>query len=112
MKNIEAWQGDTIPLQASKPDDTAISITLLIGDTGSPAIFSKTVNFDGESADLTITDEENIEANIPVGEHEYMLNVEYSDGSELTFPNSETEDCEGDVSLPKFVIKSRIENAS
>lgn len=109
MKNIEAWQGDTIPLTATKPDDTAESVTLLIGEVGEPAIFAKTAEYDEDgNADLTITDEENIEANIPAGEHGYMLNVTYEGGAEISFPR--IDNCEDDASIPKFIIRQRIGN--
>jgi hypothetical protein len=106
MNDIKAWQGDTIPLTATSPDETATSATLLIGAVGEEAVFTKTENFTDGIVDLTITDEENIEANIPVGEHKYMIQIVYSDGSELTFPQPDSCDLS---ELPNFVIQERIE---
>lgn len=105
MKDISAWQGDTVPLTASKPDDTATTATLLIGAVGETAVFTKTASYVGDSADLTITDEENVQATIPFGEYNYMIQVVYSDGSELTFP--QPGQCDPSE-LPKFIIQERI----
>lgn len=108
MNEIKAWQGDTIPLTASKPDETAETVTLLIGTAGEAAIFTKTANYDSDgNADLTITDEENVQATIPAGEHTYMLRVSYDGGAEITFPKQDSCTDEG---LPKFIISERIED--
>lgn len=102
MNSIYAWTGDTIPLTSTAPDDTAESATLIIGTVGEEAVYTQTANFVDDVADLTITDEENV---IPVGEYKYMIEVTYSDGSQLTFPKPD--DCEPE-NLPDFIIKDRI----
>ena len=108
MKSIEAWQGDTIRLTTTAPDDTAVTATLLVGLAGATAIFSKEATYnDAGVADLTITDEENVQSTIPFGEYTYMIRVSYSDGAELSFPKPGS--CGG--GLPKFIIKERIEDA-
>lgn len=101
-KNISVWQNDTVPLTSSKPDETAETATLLIGEVGEEAIFSLTAEYEGDTADLTITDEEN---DIAVGEYKWMVNVQYSDGASRTFPNPDQ--CEPD-DLPDFIVKPRI----
>jgi hypothetical protein len=110
MNNIDAWQGDTIPLTSTAPDDTAETATLIIGLVGEEAIFVLTAEFelvgDERVADLTISDDANT---IAVGEYKYMIQVAYSDGSTLTFPNPD--ECNSD-DLPDFVIKERILNPS
>lgn len=109
MKNIEAWQGDTILLSVTRPDEGAENVTLLVGKVGEPAIFTKEAEYSTEGkADLTITDEENVQATIPFGEYNYMLRVAYSDGTEITFPKPG--ECSDDE-LPKFIIKQRIGDA-
>jgi hypothetical protein len=105
-KSIEAWQNDTISLVTEAPDDTATSAKLLIGTPGEESVFSKTANFVDNKADLTVLDSENVQGTIPFGEYKYMVEVSYSDGSTLTFPNPD--DC-SDEELPDFIIKQRIE---
>lgn len=104
MKKIIAWQGDTIPLTATEPDDTAVSATLLVGVAGEAATFTKTANFVDGVADLTILDTENVQGTIPAGEYKYQVQVDYDDDSVLTFPNPS--DCK---ELPEFEIRTRIE---
>lgn len=106
MNSIYAWVSDTVPLTATAPDDTADTATLIIGLVGYEAVFTKTASFVSDIADLTITDEEN---DIPVGEYKYMIEVSYTDGSQLTFPKPD--DCEPD-DLPDFVVKDRILDVS
>lgn len=103
MKKIIAWQGDTIPLKATQPDDTAVSATLLIGELGEVATFTKTASFVSGEADLTITEAENVQGTIPIGEYKYMVQVAYTDDKILTFPNPS--DCK---ELPEFEIRQRI----
>lgn len=105
LRGIKAWQGDTIPLTATKPDETATSATLLIGAIGEQSVYTKTATYEDGVADLTVSDEENVQATIPAGEYKYMIRVEYSDGSTLSFPNPNN--CSIN-DLPDFEIKERI----
>lgn len=106
MNSIYTWTGDTVPLTSTAPDSTASAATLVVGVVGSQAVLTKTALFVTDVADLTITDEENI---IPVGEYKYMIIVDYTDGSQLTFPKPD--DCEPE-NLPDFIVKSRILDVS
>lgn len=106
MKPISAWQGDTISLTVNAPDDTATQATLLVGTLGAEAIFTKTVPFTDGVADLTILDSENV---IPAGAYNYMVEVDYSDGSTRTFPKPDSRGgAEVAKTLPDFNISERI----
>lgn len=106
MRAIVAWQGDTVPLTATQPDETATEAKLLVGNPGEANVYTKTAPYIDGSADLTVPDEDNVEGTFPAGEYKYMIEVSYSDGNTLTFPKPNGCSVED---LPTFEVKQRIQ---
>ena len=98
MKDMSIRWGATLPLTLTNDEEGAETATLNLSKDG-VLEFTKTVNFVGLVADLSLTALET--ETLDVGEYDYMVTVVYDDGTVEKYPD--TDGCD-DCSLPILEI--------
>lgn len=102
MENLQIRQGETLTLNIESDDATATDVRLVVKKANENAIIDETANFsvvDGK----TVAVIETSDTNHAVDTYEYMLTINYSDGTIKKLPDASS--CEeGDCDLPELTI--------
>lgn len=99
MDNITTRWGETLPITWENDEEGAETATITITEkeTGT-LVFTKTVDFVGLVADLTLTADE---TQMEVGKYDYMITLDYTDGTVEKYPDvNQCSDCD----LPTFEV--------
>lgn len=103
MNTIRARRAETLPLEITIDTDGATTATLIVklDEHDASAVISKTVNFVGRTADLTLTP---LETSIESTTYIYQITVVHSNGSVEKYPQP-APDCVGaECGFPEFII--------
>jgi len=105
MDKITVRQGETLQIPVTIDDSTATTATLSVWDDEGVVIIEETGTF--------VDNETTIDAGVitqDVGEYNYGLQIEYSDGEIDSLPDSAG--CDGDCEFPVFEICEGIPEGS
>lgn len=97
MKDISVRYGASLALSITIDDATALTATLYVGHEGTAPVLMKSGSFVDGIADLSL---DPLDTVLPLGEYNYQINVEYSNGNLDKYPSAEN--CED--GLPKFTV--------
>lgn len=95
--DLKTRRGETLPIIWEIDETGADTATITITD-GDVVVLTKTVSFNGLTADLTLS---NTETDIPVKKYDYMITLVYTDGTVEKYPDVSS--CSG-CSLPVFEV--------
>lgn len=103
MSPINIRYGQSLTIPVSSDDEAATNAVMFVGKAGEvPEITIPTTLTNGVgSFEFTVSD-----TMIPLGEYNYQINIEHSDGTLEKYP--EPEDCEGD-GLPTFTVHEALD---
>lgn len=97
MKDLTVRWGATLNITIENDEDTADTATLTVSQDDT-VVITKTASFVDGSADVSLDADE---TEITPGEYEYMIKVEYTDGTVEKYPTYDNcTDCE----LPKIQV--------
>ena len=111
MDKIQVRYGESFDLSIESDDDTATVATLFVGKPGQLPLITIPAPFAFEEDDNNARKIAYIvglptNTRIPLGEYNYQVNVSFSDGRELKYPNDEY--CE-ENGLPEFIVKEALD---
>lgn len=104
--NITIRQGETLQVGFSADDLSAQTVRLVAVDEGGQVVVDELASFstvDGKRV-ASISTENTL---LAVGEYEYMITIEYQDGTLEKLPDADL--CEGDCELPKLIVCKAID---
>lgn len=109
MENLSVSWGETLPFVVQIDDTAAETATITISDTDGNIMLSKSGNFvvddDTNLTDISLNADE---TEMPLGEYNYQLRIDYTGGRVDKFPDADY--CDGcdessdDFSFPKIII--------
>lgn len=102
MDNLQIRQGETLTLNIESDDLTAQTVRIVVKKPNENAIIDEIANFstvDGKRVAVL----ETTDTNKPVDTYQYMLTIEYADGTIKKLPDASNCD-DGDCSLPELEI--------
>lgn len=103
MDEIAVRYGGSVPLSVEEDDGLETTATLYVGKAGSTPRITKIASFVNGVADISLDPED---TEIPLDTYKYQVNVAYSDGRLLKFPDPSTCD---DGELPDFTVKEALD---
>jgi hypothetical protein len=108
MINFTLRQGETlrIAVESDRPDATDVEFTIDAIDTSdAPLLLKQTATFTSGVAEIVFTAVQT--ANIKVGQYEYMVTVNHSNGDVEKLPDANCQD--GSCELPKVIVCKTLE---